>query len=101
MGGGFEPICNQHSWESNNKVTNWFIFNAGKHCHHHRKPSEPQQNLVLVNEREFLPYGLPLMTLIAFCPPLFFAIMNPKLHSQNHGRGQGVVTDSQFARPIS
>jgi alkane 1-monooxygenase len=69
-------VENHHSFESNNKVTNWFIFNAGKHCHHHRQPSEHHYNLVLANENEYLPYGLPLMTLIALVPPAFFRVMN-------------------------
>ncbi len=76
---GREAVSNKHSWESNNKVTNWFIFNAGKHCHHHRKPTAPHYDLVLANEKAYLPYGLPLMTIIAFVPPLYFRVMNEKL----------------------
>lgn len=71
-----EPVQNRHSWESNNKVTNWFIFNAGKHSHHHRSPFQSYETLALSHERDFLPHGLPLMTLIAFLPPLYFKIMD-------------------------
>jgi alkane 1-monooxygenase len=74
-----EPVQNKHSWESNNKVTNWFIFNAGKHSHHHRHPTHTHDELTLCHEKDYLPYGLPLMTLIALVPPLYFRLMNPLL----------------------
>ena len=77
--GQLEPIQNKHSWESNNKVTNWFIFNAGKHCHHHRDPFATHDQLQLANEKEYIPFGLPLMTLIAFVPPLYFHLMDKRL----------------------
>ena len=72
-----EPVQNKHSWESNNKVTNWFIFNAGKHSHHHRHPTHTHDELTLCHEKAYLPHGLPLMTLIALVPPLYFRLMNP------------------------
>jgi alkane 1-monooxygenase len=74
-----EPVQNKHSWESNNKVTNWFIFNAGKHSHHHRHPTHTHDELTLCHEKPYLPHGLPLMTLIALVPPLYFRLMNPLL----------------------
>ncbi len=74
-----ETVKDRHSWESNNKVTNWFIFNAGKHCHHHRVPGASHVELELSHEKEYLPYGLPLLTLIGFIPPLYFRLMNPML----------------------
>ncbi len=77
--GRLESIKNSHSWESNNKVTNWFIFNAGKHCHHHRRPSAHHDDLKLCHEKDYLPYGLPMMALIALVPPLYFKMMNKKL----------------------
>jgi alkane 1-monooxygenase len=72
-----EQVALHHSWESANKVTNWFIFNAGKHSEHHTKPTRPHFQLRLGPETEKLPYGLLLLTVIALIPPLYFKIMNP------------------------
>lgn len=77
--GAFEPFGDQHTWESNNKVTNWFIFNAGKHVHHHRSPGATHDELELAHDKAYLPHGLPLMTLIAFVPPLYFRVMDRML----------------------
>jgi len=81
--GSFEPLQDKHSWESNNKVTNWFIFNAGKHVHHHRHPTHTHDRLTLCHDKPYLPHGLPLMTLIALIPPLYFRTMNPLLPQHN------------------
>lgn len=74
--GKTESIGNHHSWESAHKVTNWFIFNAGKHCHHHTQPHAQHHELELAHEKDYLPYGLPAMALIAFVPPAYFALMD-------------------------
>ena len=74
-----EPFQDEHTWESNNKVTNWFIFNAGKHVHHHRNPGSTHDELTLAHDKAYLPHGLPLMTLIAYVPPLYFAVMDRML----------------------
>jgi alkane 1-monooxygenase len=77
--GRSESVGDHHSWESPNKVTNWFIFNAGKHSHHHRVPSASHDELQLAYANEFLPLGLPGMTLLAFVPSLYFRVMDPRL----------------------
>lgn len=72
-----EAVQASHSWESANKVTNWFIFNAGKHSEHHCKATKPHFELQLSPETEKLPHGLLVLTLIALVPPLYYRIMDP------------------------
>lgn len=81
-----EPFNDAHTWESNNKVTNWFIFNAGKHVDHHRSPGSTHDELELAHDKPYLPHGLPLMTLIAFVPPLYYALMDRMLEPGGVGR---------------
>lgn len=76
------PIRPMHSWDSPNKVSNWFIFNGGKHGLHHMQPTLEHQKLMLSFDRIFLPYGLPLMTLIALVPPIYFRLMHPLLDKE-------------------
>ncbi|MGZ3724527.1 MAG: alkane 1-monooxygenase, partial [Pseudobdellovibrio sp.] len=78
-GGRLESVDHHHSWESANKVTNWFIFNAGKHAEHHCKAMRPHFELKLGQKTEKLPQGLLLLTVIALIPPLYFRIMDPML----------------------
>src|SRR5690606_7679464 len=75
----YETIQSIHSWESNNKITNWFIFNAGKHVHHHIKPNHHYYELEVIEDDNYLPHGLPLMTVISFIPPLYFRMMDKML----------------------
>jgi alkane 1-monooxygenase len=65
------------TWESNNKVVNWFIWNAGRHCHHHEKPAHGHEQLTLRHVRTaYIPHGIPLMALFAFVPPLYLSAMD-------------------------
>lgn len=77
--GRLEKITPLHTWESNNKATNWFVFNTGKHSHHHTDQCAAHYELRLDHLGEYIPVGLPVMSLICLIPPLFFAIMNPQL----------------------
>jgi alkane 1-monooxygenase len=70
--GKVEKILAIHSWESGHKVTNWFLFDAGKHCHHHTDPNAPHDNLRLAFAESHLQIYLPTMVLTGFIPPLFF-----------------------------
>ncbi len=63
------------TWESDNKVVNWFLFNAGRHCHHHEKPAHGHERLALRHGKAFIPHGIPLMALFAFVPPLYLGAM--------------------------
>lgn len=99
--GNREPIGDFHSWNSPNKVTNWFIFNAGKHSDHHLSPAMPHDRLGLSYKTAMLPYGLPAMTLIGLIPPLFFRIMDPLLEeaiqrrSNSLGRADRIFVKSK------
>ena len=74
--GTYEKMESHHSWESANKVTNWFIFDAGKHSEHHLKPTTKHFELKF-SYNEKIPFGFVPMTLIALIPPLYFRIMDP------------------------
>jgi alkane 1-monooxygenase len=91
-----DAVSLHHSWESANKVTNWFIFNAGKHSEHHTKPTRPHFKLKLGETSEKLPFGLLLLTVIALVPPLYFAIMNPMVDRREADRDHDRASDIQL-----
>lgn len=79
-----------HTWESNNKVVNWFIFNAGMHGHHHKKPAHGFERLTLFHHQDYIPHGIALMAVISFVPPLYLRTMERIL---------GRVADSAPSQP--
>ncbi|WP_426103445.1 alkane 1-monooxygenase [Massilia sp. TSP1-1-2] len=74
-----EPCQPHHSWNSNHVVTNWMLFHLQRHSDHHAHASRRYQSLRNFDEVPRLPNGYFGMFLLAYVPPLFFAVMNPRL----------------------
>lgn len=68
-----------HSWNSTYRFTNWYLFNLQRHADHHAYASRPYHQLRAFTDAPELPYGYPTMILAALVPPLWFAIMNPRV----------------------
>jgi alkane 1-monooxygenase len=75
--GQYEPVAFQHSWDSSQKMTNWFLFNLGRHAHHHFAPNVCYEELETKNHHRKLKYGYSTHLVLAF-----FGIY-PKLDDQN------------------
>lgn len=76
---GGDAIHVRHTWESANKIVNWFIFNAGLHKHHHRKPTHGFERLAAEGDGDHIPHGIALMALLTFVPPLYIGRMETLL----------------------
>ncbi len=87
--GLFEPVSDLHSWDCDYYLTNTTLINLGYHSHHHQKPLVPYQDLPSKVGRRLLPWGYSAMILIAFLPPLFFHLMNPRI---DQDKKQDVLT---------
>ncbi len=68
-----------HSWNSNHVVTNWMLFHLQRHSDHHAHAARRYQSLRNFEDVPQLPNGYFGMFLLAYFPPLFFAVMNPRL----------------------
>jgi len=77
--GVYERVQYHHSWETSKNITNWFLFNLGRHADHHRYASKHFLGLQPQIGRKVLPAGYSVMFLIALIPPLWRFVMNPKL----------------------
>ena len=79
--GKYEPVAPRHSWNSNHRYTNWLLINLQRHSDHHYKPSRRFPLLQAYDEAEApqLPYGYPVMAVIACNPRAFRRMMNPKV----------------------
>ncbi len=78
---GFEAMNDLHSWNSYHRFSNYMTFMLPRHADHHTQMTKDFFMLEANEISPQLPYGYPVMILIALCPPLWMAIMNPKLDS--------------------
>ncbi|MCE2680398.1 MAG: alkane 1-monooxygenase [Burkholderiales bacterium] len=77
--GRYEVCRPQHSWNSNHLVSNLVVFQLQRHSDHHAHPARSFQSLRDFPELPTLPSGYFGMFLVAYFPPLWFRIMNPRL----------------------
>ncbi|WP_208347346.1 alkane 1-monooxygenase [Pseudaestuariivita rosea] len=79
--GKYEHVLPRHSWNASQKVSNWLLINLQRHSDHHYKPDRRYPLLQTYTEADApqLPYGYPLMTLMAMVPPLWRRRMNPRV----------------------
>jgi alkane 1-monooxygenase len=79
--GKYEHVQPRHSWNAAFKASNWLLINLQRHSDHHYKPDRRFPVLQNYTEAEApqLPYGYPLMTMIAMFPMLFHRVMNPRV----------------------
>ena len=77
--GRYEPCEPHHSWNTNHIVSNLVLFHLQRHSDHHANPMRPYQALRNFDELPRLPSGYPGSFLLAYIPPLWFRIMNPKV----------------------
>lgn len=80
-GGRFEPVQPRHSWNAAQAGSNWLLINLQRHSDHHWKPERRFPLLQDRGEEEApqLPFGYPLMCVIAQFPPLWRRMMNPRV----------------------
>jgi len=79
--GKYERVNPIHSWNSNHRVSNYFLFHLQRHSDHHYYASKPYQVLNHHDESPQLPAGYPTMIITALLPPVWFSIMNKRLES--------------------
>ncbi|MGH8505002.1 MAG: fatty acid desaturase [Stenotrophobium sp.] len=77
--GRYERCRPEHSWNSNNIVTNLFLYQLQRHSDHHANPTRRFQALRHFDESPQLPSGYASMILIAYVPWLWFRQMDPKV----------------------
>lgn len=75
-----EPVGPQHSWNTPHRFSGAMMLNAPRHSDHHAHPMRQYPALRLdADEMPMLPYSLPMMALIAFVPPLWRRVMDPRV----------------------
>lgn len=77
--GKYERCQPKHSWNSNHLISNLVLFHLQRHADHHANPSRHYQSLRDFPEAPQLPMGYMGMFVLAYIPPLWKKVMNPKV----------------------
>jgi len=77
--GRYERCLPEHSWNSNNVASNVLLYHLQRHSDHHANPTRRYQALRHVNEAPQLPTGYAGMIVLAWFPPLWRRVMDPRL----------------------
>ncbi|MBC7483499.1 MAG: alkane 1-monooxygenase [Rhizobacter sp.] len=85
--GRYEAPQPHHSWNANHLVTNLATFHLQRHSDHHANPSRRYQSLRHFENLPQLPSGYFGMFPLAYVPPLWFRVMDPRLLALPHVRG--------------
>ncbi|VVC75589.1 Alkane 1-monooxygenase 2 [Aquicella siphonis] len=83
--GLYEPVSQEHSWNSDFLLSNLMLFHLQRHSDHHQQSKKRFQLLLHHDTSPQLPSGYPAMILLALCPPLWFRIINPKIKNAAAG----------------
>jgi alkane 1-monooxygenase len=77
--GRYERCAPRHSWNSNNVATNVLLYHLQRHSDHHANPTRRYQSLRHFDEAPQLPTGYAGMIVLAYIPPLWRRVMDPRL----------------------
>jgi alkane 1-monooxygenase len=77
--GQYERVNPLHSWNASHLISNFFLFQLQRHSDHHYNAIKRYQILDHHDTSPQLPFGYPTMILVALIPPVWFAIMDPRL----------------------
>jgi alkane 1-monooxygenase len=79
--GGNEKFGAVHAWQSDNIISRNTLVELSRHSDHHMKASKPYYTLETHEESPVLPAGYFGVLYLAFIPPLWFKVVNPKLEA--------------------
>ncbi len=79
--GLYENTDVAHSWNSACWFSNGYWLNLGRHSDHHYAANRSFEMLRSFENEPELPAGFPAMFLLAFVPPLWFHVMDPRVEA--------------------
>ena len=76
--GVYESINRYHSW---NSISSPMLFRIQRHSDHHAHAFRPYQILRRFDDAPYIPFEYMQTTFLIVCPPLWFALMNPRVEA--------------------
>lgn len=86
--GQFERYDVAHAWSAETRFTNAYWLGLGRHSDHHHMASRRFETLRYRSGELELPAGLPAMFLLAWLPPVWFKVMNPRIEALRRQEGE-------------
>lgn len=83
--GRYERCAPEHSWNSNHRMSNLFLYHLQRHSDHHAHPARRYQALRHFEQAPQLPSGYAGLLLVAYVPPLWFRLMDPRVKAHYAG----------------
>ncbi len=83
--GRYERCRAEHSWNNNNVASNVLLFHLQRHSDHHAHPTRRYQALRHKDEAPQLPTGYAGMIVLAWFPPVWRRVMDPRLLAHYDG----------------
>ena len=83
--GRYERCRPEHSWNSNNIVSNLVLYHLERHSDHHANPTRRYQSLRHFDQAPQLPSGYALMIGLAYFPPLWRRVMDHRVLAHYDG----------------
>lgn len=80
--GRYEPMGEEHSWNSNHEIGRIILFELVRHTDHHFQSTRKYQTLRHLEKSPQLPFGYPMSIAMALIPPVWFRVMNPRLRAR-------------------
>ncbi len=77
--GRYERAAPEHSWNSDHICTNIFLYHLQRPSDHHANPTRRYQTLRSMDGAPNLPSGYASMIMLAYVPPLWRKVMDPKV----------------------
>ena len=77
--GRYERCMPHHSWNANHLASNLLLFHLERHSDHHAYAKRRYQSLRHYEDVPQLPSGYFGMFLLAYVPPLWYRVMNPRV----------------------
>ncbi|GAA6192972.1 alkane 1-monooxygenase [Phaeobacter sp. NW0010-22] len=77
--GRYEPVKAYHSWNAPHWYSAAMMLNAPHHSDHHLFPDRKFPQLDVSPDLPMLPYSMPVMAVIALCPPWWRHVMDCRL----------------------
>ena len=77
--GRYERCRPQHSWNANHLASNLVTFHLERHSDHHAHAARRYQSLRHFDDVPQLPQGYFGMFLLAYVPPLWYRVMDPRV----------------------
>jgi alkane 1-monooxygenase len=83
--GRYERCRPEHSWNSDNVASNVFLYHLQRHSDHHANPIRRYQALRHFENLPELPSGYATMIVLAYFPPLWYRVMDPRVLAHYDG----------------